>query len=77
MHAAFLGMRPTIKQPASLSGDTLQHRFHNMVASFRMENIELDAATIAQLNRVLSGEISAERLKQTILAEYQSLQKKA
>ena len=49
---------------------TLQERYQNMVASFRIEGIELDEPTRMALDQVLAGKLSAVDLEQRILADY-------
>ena len=41
-----------------------------MVASFRIEGIELDEPTRMALDQVLAGKLSAADLEQRILADY-------
>ena len=48
----------------------LQDRYQNMVASFRIEGIELDLEMRQALDQVLAGQVSVAELKQRILAEY-------
>jgi hypothetical protein len=52
---------------------TLRNRYQNMVASFRIEGIELDATTRSALDEVLTGKITAAALEKQILADYLSV----
>lgn len=48
----------------------MRERFSNMLASFRIEGIELDEKTLRGLDLVLSGKITAVELEKQVLAEY-------
>jgi hypothetical protein len=52
---------------------TMQERVSNMIASSRIEGLELDEATRADLDALLSGQVTHADLLKRVLAEYQRL----
>ena len=49
---------------------TTQQRVSNTVASFAIEGFKLDAQTLAEIDQVVCGAISAEAMEAQILTEY-------
>lgn len=50
---------------------TMRDRLHNAIASFRIEGIEPTPAELAELELVVSGQISANELTRRIIADIQ------
>ena len=59
-----------MKNITPLRESSMQERVSNMIASSRIEGLELDAVTQADLDALLKGEVTHAELLKRVLASY-------